>query len=430
MSNPLAIAMLTEALRSELARIAGRSVDGAQAVAGRPQQPNPNQALGPEIRLFLYQVVPNPSHRNDDLPTRSSGGARRAVPCAAIDLHYLLVFYGNDLEHEPQRLLGSVLAFMQAQPLLQPDRIAAVLDGLINHDADHPLARADLAQRVEAIRFTPINHNLEELSKLWSVFFQTPYVLSAAFEASVLFIEPEDLDAEPALPVRRAMGASVPLRNPQVTRIRGIDPEAPNRAPHPDVVPGTVVSVEGSQLAAERVRIRIAGTLRPPGSVSDERITFSFAPEALGPDAYRAGVVAAQVVHEVSLGDPPRPHRGAESNVMPFVVQPMLVPAAPPEVLAADADHPRRIRVPVDPPVHPGQRVVMKLYATDSDESWALEAPDREVRSSAPEIPVMDVPAGDYLLSLQVDGASTALELEDDPTSPDFGRYADPRISL
>ena len=41
--------------------------------------------------------------------------------------------------------------------------------------------------------------NLEELSKLWSVFFQTPYALSIAYQASVVLIEPdlEPIDAAP-----------------------------------------------------------------------------------------------------------------------------------------------------------------------------------------------------------------------------------------
>ena len=43
------------------------------------------------------------------------------------------------------------------------------------------LTTSNLADAVEQIKFTPMALSLEELSKLWSVFFQAPYALSVAY---------------------------------------------------------------------------------------------------------------------------------------------------------------------------------------------------------------------------------------------------------
>jgi hypothetical protein len=64
--------------------------------------------------------------------------------------------------------------------------IQAALD---DADFNTILAGSDLANEIEQVKFSPMAFNLEELSKLWSVFFQTPYHLSVAYSASVIFIE-------------------------------------------------------------------------------------------------------------------------------------------------------------------------------------------------------------------------------------------------
>jgi hypothetical protein len=44
--------------------------------------------------------------------------------------------------------------------------------------------------QIENVKLTPISLSLEELSNLWSVFFQVPYALSVAYEAAAVLIEP------------------------------------------------------------------------------------------------------------------------------------------------------------------------------------------------------------------------------------------------
>jgi hypothetical protein len=189
MSNFLAIATVTATLGRVLQGAVGADVPGALVTAVRPDGPN-SGVPDTGVNLFLYQVTPNAQWRNQDLPTRRADGTVAQRPQAALDLHYLLSFYGAEVELEPQRLLGSALRTLHARPLL--DR-AAVVNAIA---ANAFLAGSDLADAVESVRFTPMSLNLEELSKLWSVFFQTTYVLSVAYRASVVLLT---ADAQPLL---------------------------------------------------------------------------------------------------------------------------------------------------------------------------------------------------------------------------------------
>ena len=71
MSNHLAIATVTASLR-QLLEEAKVVVPGAKVTFSPPGL---GTDTGPTIRLFLYQVLPNGGHRNEDLPTRRPDGS-------------------------------------------------------------------------------------------------------------------------------------------------------------------------------------------------------------------------------------------------------------------------------------------------------------------------------------------------------------------
>jgi hypothetical protein len=218
MSNYLAIATVTAALSRALQTAIEADVPGALATTVRPDGPGSGV---PEtgVNIFLYQVMPNASWRNNDLPTRRPDGTLVQRPLVAIDLHYLLSFYGNDAELEPQRLLGSTIRTLHAKPVLTRQEIQNTVDaiGFLND--------SDLAGEVELVKFMPLSLNLEELSKLWSVFFQTTYVLSVAYQASVVLISPEQRPVI-AQPVREPVIHLQPS-----VELRGV------RAAQPDTLP-------------------------------------------------------------------------------------------------------------------------------------------------------------------------------------------------
>ena len=161
MSNFLAIATVTATLQRFLQSVVGTDVPGAKANTARPDAPGSGvPQIG--VNIFLYQVTPNAALRNADLPTRNAAGQAGQRPVAALDLHYLLTFYGNDGQLEPQRVLGSVVRSLHAQPLLTRQMIRDT----VTDPAYSYLATSNLADAVDPVRFSPLSFSLEELSKL------------------------------------------------------------------------------------------------------------------------------------------------------------------------------------------------------------------------------------------------------------------------
>lgn len=206
----MAVATATEAMRVVLNAAVKNIVTGAQAFALRPEDA---MKTPPCVNIFLYRVEPNAALRNADVPTRDSDGALLSRPRAAIDLHYLLTVHGDDSKFEPQLILGAVIRSLHTQPILTRKAIEDAIK-----PPGHALKLSDLAQAPEMVRFTPLPLSLDELSKLWSVFFQTKYALSMAYLASVVVIDAE-VEATPPLPVRSHSVVVVPTLGPVIDRI-------------------------------------------------------------------------------------------------------------------------------------------------------------------------------------------------------------------
>ncbi|WP_052807910.1 DUF4255 domain-containing protein [Methyloterricola oryzae] len=213
MSNHLAIATVTYALKTQIANALTHDVGdfGYQVVTDRPDGTASGQA---EVRLYLYQVTHNAAHRNDDLPTRRADGTSFVNrPQLALDLHYLISFFGKETELEPQRLLGSVARALHAHPVLSRDQIAKLIDpGTEPRVGPSWLAASDLDKQIELVRLTPLPLSLEELSKLWMVFFQTKYTLSVAYQASVVLLD-ADVQASEGPPVQERVVTAFPTPN-------------------------------------------------------------------------------------------------------------------------------------------------------------------------------------------------------------------------
>jgi hypothetical protein len=233
-------------------------VSGAQVVIGRPQVTPPQDATH-WVQLFLYQVAPNAALRNADLVTRNSAGKLVRRPQVALDLHYLLAFNGEEKDLEPQRMLGAVARDLHANPLLLP----GVLENAIS---SWPLlAGSNLHEQQERVKITPLSLSLDELSKLWSVFFQTPYALSMAYSASLVLIETDDV-VEPVLPVlqrgQNDQGVDTLLGAiPQLEKIHIGFVEDANLPPLPSLPNawlGLRLNIQGQHLAGDSLSLRFS----------------------------------------------------------------------------------------------------------------------------------------------------------------------------
>jgi len=418
-SNLLAPAMVTETLRQRLSVAAARAVPGAQVTLGRPRAA-PGDSEPPSINLFPYLVQPNAALRNADLPLRSSEGALGRRPRIAIDVHYMLSFIGPESELVPERLMGSSMSMLHAQPVLTGELIEQALGTLLDADPDHFLGDADLTNQIDRIKISPLPLNLEELSRLWSVFFQVPYVLSIAYEASVLLIEEPVAPRAPALPVRERGIFIRPLPQIRIDSVSSTD--GPDSPIHAD----SGIRILGSDLGGERVSVLIGSEELTPTQVLEDEIQV----DLTSLSAARAGIRPLRVVRRVS---DETPQLRFESNSLPLILAPRIesITFSP----AAGAD-PASVELEVFPAVaedQGAQLLLNELPEADAESpplSYVLEVAPVGEATSTLTMPLVDVETRAYLLRVRIEGGTSPLVVDEDADSDTFGHYIGPRLEV
>jgi hypothetical protein len=433
-SNFLAIATVTETLRRTLSATVGTDVPGATVTAARPDGTAQGLPLV-GVNIYLYQVTPNAALRNTDLPTRRAEGSLAQRPRVALDLHYLLTFYGDESVLEPQLCLGSTARTLHARSVLTRESIA---DAVINTNF---IANSNLADEVEMVKFTPGLLSLEELSKLWSVLLQTRYNLSVAYQASVVLID-EDVAPRRHLPVRKRNIRVLPFRQPTIERITSVGDER--------ILVGATLIIEGRNLRGEATKLRVGrsrrGVVLAPQQVDDTRISLPLreGPNLFPAGSLRAGVNALQVIHDLNFGTPGDPHRGFESNVEAFVLRPSVLRddsgnyRIRTHFIRPDINNTKQgiVSVAVRPNVGPRQRVVLLLNGfragTGGPHSYSFDAAARDADRNRVLFRIRRVSPGGYLVRIQVDGAESPLEIDPnpDPTRPTFEQYIEPTVTI
>jgi hypothetical protein len=183
MSNYLSIAVVTATLQEMIQQALDAIIAGVTVRIGPPRPPGP--AAGPEVSLYLYLLSPNLNLRNQDLPTRTAGGVLLQSPFMAVDLHYVISFFGEqDLASE--RMLGKLVSHLNAFPILTPELIRATLRPT---GAFRYLDSSDLADAPDLIKLTPYFPTLEEISKLWTVFFQMAHHMSLLYTVGPVLVD-------------------------------------------------------------------------------------------------------------------------------------------------------------------------------------------------------------------------------------------------
>jgi hypothetical protein len=418
MSNYLAIATVTAVLRDILQEAAIAADLGAEVTTRRPEQVGDGDQDKPLVNLFLYRVTPNAVWGNADLPTRSADGRLVRRPQAALDLHYLLSFYGPEKELVPQQMLGRVISALHAQPLLSPDKIRRTIKP--------PLDGSDLAEQVERIRFSPLSLSLEELSKLWSVFFQIPYTLSVAYQASIVLIEAQEEAPQPALPVLKRGEKdrgwdSFPGGIPQIEQIL------------PQVVgPGAEITLKGGNLVADRFTVKL----------KDREVTFDRNnPATVTP----TGDLQVQIPSDLPAGIIPvsvRVGSGITSNTVALVLRPQISNLEQKSIMGKNGIKVKVVTFDIKPEVQLGQRGLLLLNERKDNiddpqprraYSIAFSCQDQvadKITVPLPQDPKeagkCQVQPGRYLVRVQIDGAESQLE----PPTSDGEPYAGPLVTI
>jgi hypothetical protein len=414
MSSVQAIAAVTETLRNLLASYVSAAVSGATVTAYSPDPPT-SQLANPGVNVFLYQIAPNTALRNADLPTRTRDGTYLKQPQAAIDLYYLLTFYGDYSALEPERILGAVTLALHTNPVLPRNLIQSTENSLPF------LSGTNLDTQSELIRFTPIVFTLEEMSKLWSFLLKTAYVLSTAYVASVVLIDDTKPLQPPPLPAQTYRLSVQPLSLPVITQVVA----SPNAGG--PITAGSDVALIGSNLTAPpggATQVLIGGVAQTPASITPTRITLAL------PTGLAAGSQTAQVMQPLMLGTPPvlHPGTGGASGIAPFVLNPMIAPGSLPGTYAISVNPSfgsppgPALVVTVIPTVQAGQRVLLQLVPQTSPPAAArlFDGGTLSTGSDTVTIPVPGLASGTYAVRVMVDGAESALVLGPGrvPTAP------------
>jgi hypothetical protein len=421
-SNYLAIATVTATLQRLLQAAVQVDVDGVRVTTVQPAQIGSGT---PEtgINLFLYQVSRNPALKNADTVTARMKGnpVKRQT---AIDLYYMISFYGNDTELEPQRLLGSVIRTFNDRSSLTSEAIQQT----IADSSFRFLADSNLADQVQQVTINPVDLSLDDLSKAWSTFFQTAYMLSVTYRVTMVAIEGEE-SLKKALPVReRSFGGSVPF--PYQPVVEQIVSEAGKLEP---IGATTTLHILGRQLQSHTTQVRINGFEITPASVTETQIILPLATIPI--DCLRAGVQGLQVIHRIpsSVATGYRSDRLVESNAIPMILRPTIKQIHVTDSNEQNDDlHSALLTIEVDVMVGIKQRVVLVMneWSVDNPVGYQFEARPRTADTDTIVVSLQGVKPAEYLLRLQIDGAESLLNVDTDPTSPTLNWYSGPKVRI
>jgi len=411
MSNTLAIATVTATLQQTItAALPGSGVGGAHVTTLRPDASSGLPTVG--VNIFLYQVTPNLACQNSDLPTRRADGSLLRRPQAALDLHYLLTFHGDDATLDQQRLLGAAILQLHAAPVLSRHLVSQVQHSIAF------LHNSNLADQIDLVRVRPANLSLEEMNKLWMTFPNVDYVLSVVYVAGVVLIETGDEPPGPALPVLKPSVTAVPLG---LAVIDSIQPQPVDLSP-PSPTQITLIghNLDPSDEAVFMTPGRtdpLLGTVQP-GPGGDQLVVTL--PAGLHP-----GVNTVQLTQLAPgpVSPPAAPRVIAQSNAAAFVLRPTWVKST-------YGSPPGRLGVVVSPPVGPKQQVSLLLNQLGATpRAFALPAEPRATETDTLFFDVSSIPAGSippelaggeggsippgaYLARVRVDGAESRLEVD------------------
>jgi hypothetical protein len=391
-----------------------------------PNSPDPNQ-----LNLFLYHVAPNPGWRNTALPARDEEGNRLTNPPLALDLFYLLTAYGEK-DFQAEILLGYAMQLFHETPVLTRDAIRTALrgpgqpiDGSILPTDFQALIAADLAEQVEQIKIIPQTMSTDEMSKLWTA-LQTSYRPTAAYQVSVVLIESRRPTRQ-TLPVRERIVEVVSFQRPVIESVESAaGPEEPIRA-------NSTIIIKGRQLRGVITSVLIGGIKFVPAlaDLGDKQIKIVLPPTL--PDVLRAGVQSVQVVHEIDLGKPRLAHRGVESNVAAFILDPAIT-------FSPNASG--TLVITFDPTVGRSQRVTLLLGesnppANTPGRSFSIAAPPEngitvvgQKETATITFSLQDVGTGQFFVRAQVDGAESALTVDTNLASPTVGQFNGPPVTI
>ena len=423
MTNYLAVATVTAALKNIIQTGIKDDLPGTIVTAVTPEGLN-NAQKERKINIYLYQVTPNKElQQHSSIPTRQRG--RTKDKSMQLNLYYLITFYGNELELEPQQLLGSTIRSLLDRPFLERETIE---ETVIRSDF---LANSTLEHQIQKVNFALNSMTPEELTRIWSTLFRAPYSLSIPYIGKAVLIEGEKT-GKAALPVRRII-ANARTSRPLVEAI-----ESSSGKNKPITLNSNLI-IHGENLLSTNVKVRIGNvSLTPPNKqkmVTKKKVELRLPDlDRIEQSQLRAGVQSLQILHlekTISVIDP---IKTIESNALPIILCPNIVGKVEATNLRESWNgfYSSEVVVRVNLTVAPNQRVLLLMNEKTSNnpQDYMFPAKSRKVETNLISFLVRDVRAGNYLTRIQIDGAESYLEIDDNSSSPTYQQYYKPILSI
>jgi Pvc16 N-terminal domain len=388
-SNSRAISAVTSTIRFLLERAVQADPELASTVVTtKPPGTARGNNRGKQLNIFLYEVRPNAAFWNGD-PRAAPGG----FTPLALNLYFLLTAYADDLDNEDavsQQILGRALSTLHDHPLLGAVEIQNALPG------------SELENQIERVRITFQLLSNEDIWKLWSA-FQTPFRLSAAYEASVVLIE-STRAAPAALPVLRR-GSDDRGVQTLASPAPSLDRVAPVATPaRPVAQLGDDLLVTGQGLDSSGALVRLVGPAdipiqalapQPGGTPTELRVHLPSPAEDPDLSRFAPGVYRLMLV----VGGSGQPQW--TTNEVPFGLAP-VVTVAPLSAPAGDL----QLTVTCRPRLRTGQRVLLLLGARQVQPE-TLTTPADPAQPSTIVFTAAAVAPGSYVVRLRVDGVDS-----------------------
>ena len=96
------------------------------------------------------------------------------------------------MKFSSQQILASAIRILHEKSVLTKqiidEAIQSIEDNPTNNDAFNKIVNSNLSKQSESVRLVHKPLSVEEISKLWSSYFQTNYRLSVAYIATVVLI--------------------------------------------------------------------------------------------------------------------------------------------------------------------------------------------------------------------------------------------------
>lgn len=421
MSNPLAISAVSAAFLRRILSAANAAVPNAKVRLGAPTAKLAEDAA-PLVNLHLYRVEPNAAHANDHLPTRGAAGQMRGPSKLALNLHYVMSFYGNHDAFEPDLMLGEVMLALEHEPLLSKTTIRDAIDD------NEELEDSDLEAALARLRVTRQLMTIDDFSKIWSIFYQVPYALSLSYEVSHVVIETSDTPPVPTPVVHPGLW---------VSPISTLRLDTAGSAPGSIIPPvwGGALHVSGRGLAEPGLGLEVNGDGLVMGGVKQSEtaltvplnaVTFAGAELAVG--VHRLQALAPKI-------SPDQPdHLRARSNALAFAISPAIVVGAitaPPGGSTATGT----VDIGFTPSIRSDQAVRLLLDARNPAAPAQVILPGRDPAEGGPNAASLtfsftNLRRADYLVRADVEGLLSPVVLDSTAGSPTYGQIIGPELSL